>query len=199
MSRWSLAFSLCIAAALMAGCDATTASTDALPAPPDGARLVATGTTGDLFFQPVAWRDGERLVVEQAGVQMESLAHADASHSVSLRAPGQLVRRIVGLLDGLEVFATTPEVHSGTAEGGTTSIGPTSIHWIESCRAGTCTRGYMYDYDLHAPDGDGTAQWTVRGSAPMTIDMLRFEVSAPQAHASAVVEIASSQALAVVQ
>lgn len=137
---------------------------------------VPEGGTLAIQFEPQHLRAGERVTVEVQGLRLESAAGRDG-HAVRLYAPGRTVRRVEGLTDG-ELQAAVDLDAPGGANGGTTSLTPTSVHKIRVCNATACADALEYDYDLHAPTGEGTTVWRTPDGRSVTIDRLRFELAA---------------------
>jgi hypothetical protein len=158
---------------------------------PTAAQFSVDATTDvDVRFSPVDWAVGDRLVVDTGSVRLSSTARPDG-HRIALEAPGRDVLRVEGLVDGQVVAATATQLESGTASGGMAANGPTSIHRATVCRGGTCSELIEYDYDLTAPDGNGTTLWSSPDGETAPVDRVRFvlaqaetgtriDVSAPQ-------------------
>lgn len=137
---------------------------------------VPEGGALDIHFEPQHLRAGERVTVEVQGLRLESEAMRDG-HAVRLDSPGRTVRRIEGLNDG-ELQAAVDLDATGGAGGGVTARTPTSVHTIKVCNSTSCSETVAYDYDLHAPTGDGTTAWRTPDGRSVTIDLLRFELAA---------------------
>lgn len=170
-------YALLTVALLVAGCS----SPDATLVPDDASFTVSVpeGDAVDLHFQPQQLRHGERVTVQVRGLRLESEARTDG-HAVRLDAPGRTVHRVTGLVDGRTQAVVDVET-SGGAPGGLTTKPPTSVHTIRVCNATSCSETVEYDYDLHAPSGDGTTAWRTPDGRSVTIDRLRFELAATAA------------------
>lgn len=158
-----------------------------------------SGSEVDILFAPPTLRTGESIVAESGDIRMTSTAGDDA-HRVRLTAPGRTIRRVVGLLDGESQLTTTASDHE--ADGGTTSLGPTSVHRRSVCRRNMgCAIVTEFDYDLHDPSGDGTTQWRTPDGRSATIDRLRFELEATESRLPevATVRVTTPEPLALVR
>jgi hypothetical protein len=101
----------------------------------------------------------------------------DGTHEVTISAAGSHAIQVEGLLDG--AVKLIGELNGESA--GHMTKPPTSVHRHTVCQANTCTDIIEYDYDLHAPDAEGVAEWmTPKGSAAV-VDRLRFKLDAGEA------------------
>ena len=176
------------AALALAGCDASVQ-----PAPGNDARHTQTFMSApegriDVRFQPLAWASGEEIAIQAGGARVVSTASPSGRHTLTWSAASGAAGRVLGLLDG-HVQASTEPGSPNLGEG-ETAQGPTSFHRHTVCQGATCTDVIEYDYDLTAPDGEGTTVWARPGHPSVIIDRVRFEVAAQadaaQQHSSSV-------------
>ena len=158
-----------VAGLALAGCSPDTALA------PDAAVVIVTPEDGafDLRFQPASLQLGEAISVDSERTRMASLK-TESGHRVELQAPGHSIQRVVGLLDGQPQVS----IGEGSGDGGLVSRSPTSVHERTICTVGVCSVQKEFDYDLHDPSGEGTAEWRTPDGRSATIDRLRFELSA---------------------
>lgn len=168
---------LALATALtLAGCDASVQ-----PDSGDDARHTQTFRLApegriDIRFQPLAWASGDEIAIQAGGARVVSTASPSGRHTLTWSAASGAAGRVLGLLDGRVQVSTEPG--NASPEEGETTQGPTSFHRHTVCQGATCTDVIEYDYDLTAPDGEGTTVWARPGHPPVTIDRVRFEVAA---------------------
>lgn len=190
-----LPISLAFAVALVVSCGCDASSDTPLGSPPgdtaapsaEGYRAVYSSAghapAVDVRFQPLDLSLGQSLRADVGDLSLQSEAAAPGLHRVSLRAAGRQVLRVVGLLDGVVQRALSVHGSETTIPGGTSSIGPTSVHRSVICNDGRCYEFVEYDYDLTDPTGDGSALWTYPGAPATKVDRLRFEVATGSAEA----------------
>lgn len=187
MSRFLLPAALAL---VSLGC-----SPDGGLADPAAAHVVTAGGDVDLHFKPLDLRPGETVEAAIGSVRLTSTLRDDGAHHVALNAQGRTVHRVSGTIDGSRVIATRPGPIAGE-----TSVGPTSVHRSWDCEEGTgsCREVIEYDYDLHRPDGEGTAQWRTPDGRSATIDRLRYELDAEPTADAAPVRLLTPQPATIV-
>lgn len=138
----------------------------------------------DVHFEAVDLRPGEAVTADLGGARLTSTASGAERNAVRLSAPDRIIRAVKGSLDGVTAQAAKP-----SQDAGTTSLGPTSVHRHIRCDESECTEVVEFDYDLHAPDGDGTTSWRTPDGRSATIDRLRFELEAAHAQGPATLRL----------
>ncbi len=145
-----------------------------------GASSIALTTNAprlDVRFRPLDLEPGESFDAGTGDLRLQSTYVEPKRHDVTLQSAGRSVLRVIGLLDGIAQRTFDLGGAAGDFPGGSTSLGPTSVHRGRVCNPRGCHETIEYDYDLTAPDGNGAASWTYEDVPIGLVDRVRFEVA----------------------